>query len=34
MVKLNLKNSLHEFNSCSEVWDKFQLYELCGSIDN
>ncbi len=30
MVKSKFnKNSLHEFNSRSEVWDKFQLYELC-----
>ena len=30
MVKSKfIKNSEHEFNSCSEVWDKFQLYELC-----
>ena len=32
MVKLILKNSLHEFNSCPEVWDKFHLYDLCRSI--
>lgn len=30
MVKLRKINfNRHEFNSCSEVWDKFQLYELC-----
>ncbi len=27
LAKINFRRN--EFNSCSEVWDKYQLYELC-----